>query len=111
MYFLIIYSMDELRIVEEHAGINLVGAEIIIDSTGHELFDDTNIQKRVDKNLFVYINSIRLGDQPVLFAKLDDNKAIMEGYEAGWGKSVEQGADMIQTDWPILLGESIMREN
>lgn len=105
MYFPIIYSMDDLRIVEEYDGINLVGAEIIADSTGHELFDDANIQKIIDKNLFVFINSIRLDDRTVLFAGFDDDKAIMEGYGTSWGKIVEKKADIIQTDWPSLLGD------
>ena len=33
----------------------------------------------------------------------DDDTALLESEDKGWGKIVEMGADIIQTDWPLHL--------
>ena len=44
-----------------------------------------------------------LDDNIVLSANIDDNLSINEGYDNGWGRLIEMGFDIIQTDWPALL--------
>ena len=40
------------------------------------------------------------------FSKLKsklDNNAIKNGFEDNWGKLIEMGFEIIQTDWPALV--------
>ena len=57
------------------------------------------------KDLFIWVNAIKLDDDHILFGDYDDDASIIKGPEYGWGKIVEKGADMIQTDWPSLLSD------
>ncbi len=41
---------------------------------------------------------------------LDDNTAILEGPMHAWGKLIDMGFDVIQTDWPALV-KNFVREN
>ena len=50
-----------------------------------------------------WVNAITLNDKTILSGKLDDNKAIAHGFEENWGKLIDMGFDIIQTDWPGLL--------
>ena len=35
----------------------------------------------------------------------------MEGPDKGWGRLIELGADIIQTDWPSLLRDYLLNES
>ena len=77
--------------------------EIIAESEESPFFQDETIQKIKEKDLLVWVNAIKLDDDHILFGEFDDDASIIKGPEYGWGKIVEKGADMIQTDWPSLL--------
>lgn len=54
-----------------------------------------------DDGYRVMANAEIVGDP--LFGGYDDEVSIFEAPEAGWGKLVERGVDLIQTDFPWLL--------
>lgn len=102
MYIPIVYNEQELRKVLERQ-INTVGAEIIIESEESDFYDLRIIKELKEKNLLIWLNAIRLNDKRVLTAGYDDDISLLEGEDEGWGKIVEMGADIIQTDWPLHL--------
>ena len=55
-----------------------------------------------------WVNAITLNDRIVLSAGLDDDNSIKNSYDENWGKLIEMGFDMIQTDWPALIKEYIL---
>ena len=55
------------------------------------------------------LNAIIFNDVRILYAGYNDNVSILEGPEKGWGVLVNNGADIIQTDWPQILSRYLGR--
>ena len=102
MYIPIVKTKAELEQVLER-DINTVGAEIILESEDSDFHNKELIQQLKEKNLLVWLNAIRLNDKTTLTLGCDDDTALLESEDKGWGKIVEMGADIIQTDWPLHL--------
>ena len=41
--------------------------------------------------------------RPTLYGGLNDDVSIIERPDKGWGKLMDKGIEIIQTDWPALL--------
>lgn len=93
-------ELDNILTLED---INVVGVEIKAVDTNSDFFQEENIRKIKEHQLFVWINALTMDDSKKLFAGYDDNKSILEDEEKGWGVILNKGADVIQTDWPSLL--------
>lgn len=104
MYMAICYNMDDVKKALSLKNVNLVGIETIIRSDDNELFKDEGIDYIHSHNLFVWINSIQLGDydSKPLYGSLDDDISINDP-DKGWGEMFRKKIDIIQTDWPALL--------
>lgn len=105
MFMPICYSLDEVREVLTYQDINTVGIEMIAFDKQSEMFSDEAIRFVHDSNLFAWVNAITLGDVTTnaLFGGLDDDISLLKGPDAGWGKLMDKGMDILQTDWPALL--------
>jgi glycerophosphoryl diester phosphodiesterase len=99
----IIKHLSDIQIIEAYENINMVGMEIIAENQESPFFQEETIKKIKEKDLFIWINAIRLDDETILYAEFDDDASIMKGPDYGWQVLVDKGADMIQTDWPSLL--------
>ena len=42
-------------------------------------------------------------ERNVISAGYTDNVSIEKGFDQGWGKLLDLGFDVIQTDWPELI--------
>lgn len=105
MYMPICSTMEEVRLVLKETEINTVGVEMLFQSTDSEMFDLQNIQWIKDQGLLAWANAIDMGSKHNLSAGHTDTKAIAEDPDASWGKLMEQGYNVIQTDWPSLLSQ------
>ena len=105
MFMPICYSFEDVEAALSYPDLNVVGCEIIAFDEQMELFSDESIQRIHDRNLFVWVNAVTLGDVGVrpLYAKLDDDVSVLEDPSLGWGKLFEKKTDVMQTDWPALL--------
>ena len=105
MYMPIVYSMKDVEKVLEYPEINLVGMELIAGKQEDELFRDETVEYLHSRQLFAWVNAITLSslERHILFAGLDDNTALLKSKEDSWGKLMQKGIDIIQTDWPIQL--------
>ena len=105
MFMPICYSFEDVEAALSSPDLNVVGCEIIAFDEQMELFSDESIQRIHDRNLFVWVNAVTLGDVGVrpLYAKLDDDVSVLEDPSLGWGKLFEKKIDVMQTDWPALL--------
>ena len=105
MFMPICYSFEDVEAALSYPDLNVVGCEIVAFDEQMELFSDESIQRIHDRNLFVWVNAVTLGDVGVrpLYAKLDDDVSVLEDPSLGWGKLFEKKIDVMQTDWPALL--------
>lgn len=103
MYMPIVYNMEDVKKVLSYNNINTVGMEIIAKTKDDSLFKDENIKYIKSQGLFIWINAINLSGLPseYLFGGLDDDTALTESEDKAWGKILEKGADILQTDWPL----------
>ena len=106
MFMPICYTMKEVEEVLKYDSLNLVGVELIARTRKDELFRNEAIEYIHSKNLFCWVNALTLYAvemKPDLYGGLDDDLSIVKGPEYGWGKLIDKGIDVIQTDWPAIL--------
>lgn len=102
MFMPIIRTMEEWELVQKYH-VNTVAVEIIFENLEELSVQESFIAKLHEKHILAWVNALTLNDDVTLSAYLDDNRAIMNGFDTAWGKLIEVGFDVIQTDWPALL--------
>ena len=105
MYMPIAHTMEDIKTVLSYKNINTVGVELIAKKAEDELFQDENIQWIKSQGLYCWVNAITLGGTQGyhLFGGLDDDTAIKKGPEESWGKLIDKGINVMQTDWPGIM--------
>ncbi|MBQ8082259.1 MAG: glycerophosphodiester phosphodiesterase family protein [Clostridia bacterium] len=106
MFMPICYSLKDVDEVLAYQNLNTVGVELIAFTPEDELFREEAIQYIHSKGLFCWVNALTLTDvQPykALYGGLDDDLSISETPAQGWGRLMDMGFDVIQTDWPALV--------
>lgn len=83
--------------------LNLVGVELLAQGFDDELAEPALVAELHAAGLVCLFNAINLPDGVPLFAGLDDHTSVFGEPADGWGKLIDLGADLIQTDWPDLL--------
>ena len=111
MYMPIAYNLEEIKTVLSYENINIVGVEMIAKNSEEELFQDCNIQWVKEQGLFCWANAITLGGSQKydLFGGLDDDMAIKESPKKAWGKLIDKGINVMQTDWPGIMSDFIKK--
>ena len=106
MFMPICYSIADIEKALEYKDINTVGVELIAFTPEDELYSDEAIRFVHSKSLFCWVNALTLTDvdpRKALYGDLDDDISIMESPARGWGRLMDKGIDVIQTDWPALV--------
>lgn len=98
----IVKSMEEWEMVKKY-DINVAAVELIFDDLQGEFTDEAFLKELVNVNILPWVNVITLNDEIVLSGGLDDNLAIAEGFDKSWGRLIDMGFKILQTDWPALL--------
>lgn len=109
MYMPIIRTIDEWEKVKQY-NINVCAAELIFDTLDHPFTDPGFLKELQDQGIAPWVNVITLNDTDILSGGLDDNHAIAEGFDGNWGKLIDMGFQILQTDWPALLRGYIDRK-
>lgn len=106
MYMPIAYSLKELERCMDY-NINLSAVEMIFKDLNLDLVQPETFKLCKKLNLATFVNAETLGrkERFVLSADLGDNLSIEKGFEYGWGKLVDMGFDIIQTDWAGILNQ------
>lgn len=110
MYMPIVYTKENITSVMKYK-LNLIGVELIFKDLHSELIDTEYIERLKLNGILTWVNAITLDDNTILSAGLDDNRAIMENEDESWGKLIDMGFDILQTDWPLLLKQYIDSRN
>ena len=100
----IVYEKKALDLCLKY-DINMVAIEILFNNLDSELISKDMFKFYKENNLLTFVNceTISCLDKHIVCAGLDDNNAIIKGFDETWGKLVEMGFDIIQTDWVALL--------
>ena len=102
MYMPIVKTMEEWETVKKY-DVNVAAAELIFSDLNGPFTDPAFLKELTDEGILPWVNVIRLNDEIVLSGGLDDNLAIAEGFEKSWGRLIDLGYQILQTDWPALL--------
>lgn len=104
MYMPILKDVSQWETVKRY-NINVAAAELLFASTDNPLVSPEMFAEFRELGIVPWVNAITLGEQERfrLSGEFDDNRAVREGFEAGWGGLVRMGFGIIQTDWPALL--------
>lgn len=102
MYMPIVKSMDQWKMTEEY-DINVAAAELIFADLASDLAAPDFLAGLNERGILPWVNAITLNDRDILSGGLDDNGAIGQGFDENWGRLIEMGFKIIQTDWPLLL--------
>lgn len=109
MYMPIVRTMEEWEKVKEY-DINVCAAELIFDTSDHIFADRGFLEELRNQGIAPWVNAITLNDRDILSGGFDDNRAISEGFDSSWGRLMEMGYQIIQTDWVALLRGYINRK-
>ncbi|AZA14704.1 glycerophosphodiester phosphodiesterase family protein [Corynebacterium choanae] len=108
-YMPIVHTEDDLARVfaaqAKYPTINLIGVELIAADVYSPLANPARIAELREQGLLIWLNALNLENLKDLFCGFDDHTSILDDPARGWGKLVEYGADIIQTDWPRLLAD------
>lgn len=102
LFMPIIRTVEEWELVKKY-DIHTVAVEIIFEDVNAPVVQPEFIKELHDRKVLAWVNSLTLNDDITLSALLDDNRAIINGYDTAWGKLIDMGFDVIQTDWPALV--------
>jgi len=103
MYMAIVENEEHLRILKEYPTVNLVAMEMIFLTEQDSHIAPQRIERYHEDGLLLWVNALRLHDEWNRSAHHDDNVAILEDMDRGWGWLADYGFDIIQTDWPLLM--------
>lgn len=110
MYMPIIRTKEGWELAERYQ-VNTVAVEVIFEHLEDDVVQPEFLADIHKKGILLWVNALTLNDDITLSALLDDNRAIMNGFDTAWGKLLEMGFDIIQTDWPALLKPYAARWN
>lgn len=112
MYMPICYNMDDVRKALSYTDVNMVGVEAIARSEDSDMFDAENIRWMKEQGLYIWTNSITLSSwqKHILCAGHDDDRAIYGDPDGAWGVLVDQGYNVIQTDWPAQMSSYLRKK-
>ena len=106
MFMPICYSLADVEAALAYDGLNMVGVELIAPTPESELFQDEAIAWIHSRGLFCFVNALVITDadpDEELYGGLDDNLSVIQDPALGWGRLMDKGIDVIQTDWPSIL--------
>lgn len=83
--------------------LNTVGVELVATDASSPFLDPGVLAELHARGALVMVNAEVLTTGVDLFAGHDDERAVLDSFEAGWGPLLDLGVDAIQTDWPWLL--------
>ncbi len=107
MYMPIVHNMEEVHAALSRPDMNLVGMEVIAKTSNDELYRQKNLDFIIRQGLYVWANTITLSGlaESKLFGDLNDDLAMLAGYDQSWGEALRKGVRVLQTDWPLQLSQ------
>lgn len=110
MFMPIIRTVNEWKLVQKY-NVNTVAVEIVFENLDDAVVQEAFLTELHKAHVLIWGNTLVLSDDVTLSAHLDDNRAILNGPDMVWGRLIDMGFDIIQTDWPALLKNYVSGQN
>ncbi len=110
-YMLILRDRDEYSERMLSIPLNYVGAEILFTSEDAPIASREYVETMHQKGLIVWANAIVYNYRDVLSAGHNDDISVTGHPEQGWGWLLDQGYNILQTDWPGMLRAYMQTRN
>ena len=102
-YLPIISEIADTHEVMMKRNINYIGSELVFDRPDHEFLTENYVEKLHKAGKLAWGNAIVYSYKTVLAAGQSDNSSLAGDPENGWGWLVDNGFDIIQTDWTLAM--------
>lgn len=103
MFVPMIRRVDNITPELQKRNLNYVGAEVLFEQNNDYVATRAYADEMHEKGLVVFRNSIVYNERSVICADKTDDNAIVGGKGSSWGTLIENGTDIIQTDFPTQL--------
>ena len=110
-YMLILRDRDEYSERMLSMPLNYVGAEILFTHENAPIASREYVEAMHKKGLIVWANAIVYNYRDVLAAGHNDDVSVAGHPEQGWGWLLDQGYNILQTDWPGMLRAYMQTRN
>ena len=107
-YMPIIKTIEDADLIARYK-INYCMIELIFSDITNPIVDDVFIKELKNKGFLLWVNVITLNEHLILSGGKDDRNAIMGDPDENWGWCIDKGFDVLQTDWPLLLRNYLVR--
>lgn len=109
-YMPIYKQVDNATEKIERMDIHFIGAELVFSDMVAPIAGEEYREKMHKKGKFLWVNSLVYSSKEPLCAGFDDDVSMINAPDLGWGKLVEMGFDIIQTDWTKHLDEYLKKK-
>lgn len=99
--------LESVAALKEKTGVPAL--EILPEKESDPVFQKETFQWLFDHGIKVWCNSLSLSNRLVYGAGFDDLKSLRYGGDSGWGRLIDQGTMVIQTDWPYELKQYLIQ--
>lgn len=106
-YMPMVRTVEEIEQVLAQPGLNLIGFEVLARTVDDPLADTEYLASLREQGYLLWMNAINLENPDPLYCHYDDNTSIFDDPDKGWGKMLQIGVDIIQTDWPWLVKQYV----
>ncbi|SDS45194.1 glycerophosphodiester phosphodiesterase family protein [Corynebacterium timonense] len=83
--------------------INMVGIELLTDGSEDTLSSQETLDRIRSKGLYLWLNAINVAEGTPMFLGWDDETSVLHDPAMGWGRLIDAGANVIQTDFTPAL--------
>lgn len=108
MYMPIVKTTNEIKEFEKH-NLNIVALELVFNNENSELISDENIKNYKDKGYALWMNTICFSERSLLSGKYSDHNLLTSFSIDDMIWILEKGFDVIQTDFPSLIKELLLK--
>ena len=97
-FMAVLKDYDQMSELDKYK-LNLQALEIIFPTLDNKMVSQEAIKEFHDRGLLLWVNAIVYNYKIELSGGLTDDVSLLKGAEHGWGKLVDMGFDIIQTDF------------
>lgn len=109
MYMPIIKEPWHIELVKKF-NLNTVAYEFVFSDANSPIISPDILQSIKKSGALLWANAIDVHEGGDLCAGYDDYTSLTDNPEKGWGKLVEMGFDIIQTDFPAALHNYLVKK-
>lgn len=109
MFMPIVKRPEHYDMVKKY-DINVVAYELVFATTDNPIISPDILAKIKDEGCLLWGNAIDIREGGDLGAGYDDYVSLTDDPEKGWGKLLEMGFDIIQTDFPAPLCNFLIKK-